>query len=137
MRIVVDTNVLISALVFGGPPGQVLEPAESGLCSLHFSPSIEAEVESILEAKFGGGTKHIQAATQRLWSFGTRIYPRVPLAVITDDPDDDRILECAVAAEADAIVSGDRHLLRLGSFQSIPIKSSRQFLDSRAWEMAP
>lgn len=137
MRIVVDTNVFISALVFGGPPRQVLELAASGLCSLYFSPSIEAEVESILEAKFGWRTKQIQAATQRLWSFGTRIYPRVTLAVITDDPDDDPIPECAVAAGEDVIVSGDRHLLRLGSFQSIPIRSSRQFLDSRAWEVAP
>jgi putative PIN family toxin of toxin-antitoxin system len=121
MRIVVDTNVVISAVVFGGLPRQVLELAASGLCSLYFSPSIEAEVESILEEKFGWSTKHIQDATKRLWSFGTGIYPRVSLGVITDDPDDDRILECAVAAQADAIVSGDRHLLRLGSFQSILI----------------
>jgi predicted nucleic acid-binding protein len=60
----------------------------------------------------------------------------VSLAVVTEDPDDDRVLECAVAAHADAIVSGDRHLLRLGSFKSIVIQSSRQFLDSKAWETA-
>ncbi|MGH9434052.1 MAG: PIN domain-containing protein [Terriglobia bacterium] len=58
--------------------------------------------------------------------------------MVIDDPDDERVLECAVAAEADAIVSGDRkHLLRLGSFRSIPVYSPRQFLDSKVWETTP
>ena len=137
MRIVVDTNVIISALVFGGLPRQVLDLVAAGMCSLYFSPSIQAEVERILEEKFGWSAEEIQTGTRTLWSFGTRVDPQVSLAVITDDPDDDRILECAMAADADAIVSGDRHLLHLGSFQSIPVRTSRQFLDSKAWETAP
>jgi len=52
------------------------------------------------------------------------------LAIIKDDPDDDRVLECAVAGHADYIVSGDRHLLKLGSYDSIPILTVRQFLDT-------
>jgi putative PIN family toxin of toxin-antitoxin system len=137
MRIVVDTNVLISALVFGGPPRQVLDLAAAGMCSFYFSHSIRDEVERILEEKFGWSTEEIHAGTHTLWGFGTRVDPQVSLAVVTDDPDDDRVLECAVAADADAIVSGDRHLLRLGSFRSILIQSSRQFLNSKAWETAP
>jgi predicted nucleic acid-binding protein len=51
------------------------------------------------------------------------------LAVIKADPDDDRVLECAIAGRADHIVSGDRHLLKLGSYKNIPIVTVRQFMD--------
>jgi len=51
------------------------------------------------------------------------------LHVIAEDPDDDRVLECAVAGKADYIVSGDRHLLKLGSFEDIQIATVRQYLD--------
>ena len=132
-----DTDVIISGLVFGGLPRQVLDLAAAGMCSFYFSASIQAEVQRILEERFGWSTEEIQAGTRTVWSFGTPVDPQVSLTVVADDPDDDRILECAVAANADAIVSGDRHLLRLGSFQSILIQSSRQFLDSKAWETAP
>jgi len=137
MRIVADTNVIVSALVFGGLPRQVLDLAGAGMYSLYFSPSIQAEVERILAEKFGWGAEKVQTSTRTLWSFGNRVDPAIALDVITDDPDDDRILECALAADAHAIVSGDRHLLQLNSFRSIPVMSPRQFLESKAWETAP
>ena len=129
MRIVVDTNVIVSALVFGGVPRQVLDLALMGVCSLYFSKPIQAEVERILEEKFGWSPGEIHARARTVWSLGTLVNPEVSLAVVADDPDDDRVLECAVAAGANAIISGDRHLLRLASFQSIPILSPRQFFD--------
>ena len=135
MRIVVDTNVIVSALVFGGLPRQVLELAAKGVCALYFSAPIQAEVERILEEKFGWSPEEIDARARLLWSWGTRVRPQMSLTVITDDPDDDRILECAVAAGAQAIISGDRHLVSLGSFQSIPIQTPRQFLDRKPWEI--
>jgi putative PIN family toxin of toxin-antitoxin system len=134
MRIVVDTNVIVSALVFGGLPRKVLELAAEGVCAIYFSALIQAEVERILEEKFGWSRKEIGARCRLVWSWGTRVLPEASLTVITDDPDDDRILECAVAAHAQAIISGDRHLLRLDSFQSIPIQTPRQFLDGKPWE---
>ncbi len=134
MRIVVDTNVIVSALVFGGFPRQVLELATEGVCALYFSAPIQAEVERILEEKFSWSPEEIDARARFLWSWGTRVRPQVSLTVITDDPDDDRILECAVAAGAQAIISGDRHRVALGSFQSIPIRTPRQFLDDKPWE---
>jgi putative PIN family toxin of toxin-antitoxin system len=137
MRIVVDTNVIVSALVFGGVPLQIMDLVLTGACSFHFSPAIRAEVERILEEKFGWGLPEIGVRTRTLWNSGTQVNPEVSIAVVTDDPDDDRVLECAVAAKADAIISGDRHLQRLGSFGSIPIHSPRRFLDSRAWEATP
>jgi len=136
MRIVVDTNVIVSALVFGGLPREVLDLAGAGICSLYFSPPIQTEVDRILAVKFGWSAEEIRRRTRPLWGFGIRVDPRVALSRIADDPDDDRILECAVAADAGAVISGDRHLLRLVSFRSIPIMSPRQFLDSKAWETA-
>jgi uncharacterized protein len=56
--------------------------------------------------------------------------PAEKLNVITDDPDDDEIIECAVAAVADVIVSGDKHLLRLGQYRGIRIMQVRQLLES-------
>jgi predicted nucleic acid-binding protein len=59
---------------------------------------------------------------------GKVVVPRIALDVIHDDPDDNRILECAVAGHADVIVSGDRHLLRLKSYEGIPIVRPVDFL---------
>lgn len=137
MRIVVDTNVIVSALVFGGLPRQVLNLADVGLCLWYFSAAIKGEVERVLKEKFGWSTEEISARGRILWSWGTLVKPKVWLSVVKEDADDNRILECAMAAEADAIISGDRHLLRLGSFQSIPIQSPRQFLELEAWETTP
>ena len=61
------------------------------------------------------------------------VRPRQSLAVVLDDPDDDRILECALEASADIIVGGDRHLLGLGTFRSISIVTLASFLTSRPW----
>lgn len=137
MRIVADTNVIISALVFGGVPRQVLDLGAQGAISFYFSGPIQDEAERILESKFGWGHDEILDCRRSFWRWGTRVSPEVSLTVVADDPDDDRILECAVAARAAAIVSGDRHLLQLGSFRSMPIQSPREFLDSKAWETTP
>jgi uncharacterized protein len=58
------------------------------------------------------------------------VEPREPLSVISDDPDDNRVLECALKGEADVIVSRDRHLLKLANYQGISIVTVRQFLES-------
>ena len=58
------------------------------------------------------------------------IEPLVRLDVVADDPDDNRVLECAVAGRADCIVSGDRHLLRLGAFEGTPILTVRQLMEA-------
>ena len=134
MRIVVDTNVSISALIFGGLPAQVIDGAAGGVYSLYFSLPIQTEVKRILREKFGWSPQEIRKRTRVLWKTGTRVYPTESLDAVPDDPDDNHVIECAVAARAHAIFSGDRHLLRLGRFQSIPIHSPRQFLDTKEWE---
>lgn len=133
VRIVVDTNVIISALVFGGAPRSVLDLAAAGLYECCFSQPIRDEVNRVLIRKFGWEEVRAEAAITRLSSWFIEIKPTGKLAVIKDDPDDDKILECAVAAGAQLIISGDRHLVLLGSFQSIRIITIRQFLEKKLW----
>ena len=133
MRIVADTNVIVSAIVFGGVPKEVLDLAAEGAYSFCFSTPIQAETERILEEKFGWSPEDFDLRLRDFWSWGIHVDAKASLSVIAEDPDDDRILECAMAARARVIVSGDRHLLRLGSFRSILIQSPREFLDSKGW----
>jgi hypothetical protein len=76
MRIVVDTNVIVSALAFGGVPREVMDIAGAGACSFYFSPAIRAEVEEVLEEKFGWSQKEIAARTRNLWSTGNEVNPK-------------------------------------------------------------
>jgi uncharacterized protein len=133
MRIVVDTNVIVSALVFGGAPRQVLDLAAQKLCDLYFSPQIQAEAERVLEQKFGWNRKEVDARVKALFAWGIQVRPKMTLTIIKNDPDDDRILECAIEANAHTIISGDHHLLDIGSFQGISIQTPRQFLAAKSW----
>jgi putative PIN family toxin of toxin-antitoxin system len=128
-RIVLDTNVIVSALVFGGVPRTVLELAESGQCELFYSESIQNEVRRVLTEKFGWAPATLHEVLPVLWNMGESVTPRIAIRAVPNDPADDRILECAQAANASFIVSGDRHLLALRSYKSISIVTPRQFLD--------
>ena len=72
----------------------------------------------------------VVSLTGQICGIAKVVEPREPLSVISDDPDDNRVLECAVKGEADVIVSGDRHLLNLANYQGISIVTVRQFLES-------
>ena len=128
-RVVLDTNVIVSALVFGGVPRGVLELAQAGQCEFFYSESIQTEVRRVLSDKFDWPEAMLQQALPVLWSTGKLVVPRTTLNAVPGDPDDNRILECAVEARAQVIVSGDRHLLVLQAYKSIPIVTPRQFID--------
>jgi uncharacterized protein len=129
IRIVLDTNVIVSALVFGGIPRGVLELAEAGQCEFFYSEPIKTEVSRVLSEKFDWPQIMLQQLLPVLWSMGTLVTPRMTVNAVRDDPDDNRILECALEAEAQIIVSGDHHLLSLQEYKSISIVTPRQFID--------
>jgi len=129
MRFVADTNVIVSALVCGGVPRRVLELAEGRICRLSYSAAIEREVRGVLRDKFGWDEAVLGRVLGRLWSIGDLVVPRGRVNAVRDDPDDSRILECALAAKADFVVSGDRHLLRLRAYGIIPIVTPREFVE--------
>ena len=128
-RIVADTNVAISALMFGGLPRAFLELANMQVFTLVTSPTLLDELDEKLQGKFKVPAVDSAEIRLRLERISIVVHPDFVLHVIAEDPDDDRVLECAVAGKADYIVSGDRHLLKLGSFEDIQIATVRQYLD--------
>jgi len=127
-RLVLDTNVVISGLVFGGPPRELLDLALTGAVEVVTSPALEDELERVLRRKFPQDRLVILETLSALQEITTRVSPRETLSAISDDPTDNRVLECALSVRADAIVSGDRHLLACREFRGIPICSPQAFL---------
>ena len=129
IRIVLDTNVIVSALVFGGVPRALLEMAESGRCEFFYSEPIQTEVHRVLAEKFDWPQAMLREVLPVVWSMGQLVVPRTTIDAVASDGDDNRILECAVEAEVQVIVSGDHHLLSLQKYKSIAIATPRQFLE--------
>jgi putative PIN family toxin of toxin-antitoxin system len=129
-RIVADTNVLVSALQFGGKPKQMLDLAIDGQVELAISEPILAEALRVLRDKFHHTPEWLRETNQQLRVITRLVEPIEHIRAIEADPTDDRILECGVAAEAELIVSGDTHLLGLGSFRGIPIQRVAEFLSA-------
>ena len=122
--LVLDTNVLISAVLFGGTPESIVNLCRSGKTQLVTSDAVLAELSGVLRRKFGMESWQVVAIVEELRSFAMVVVPAVTVNVIEVDPDDNRVLECAVEARADFIVSGDtRHLLALAEYDGIPIVS--------------
>lgn len=130
IRVVADTNIFISALMFGGLPGSLLDLALLRSIFLVTSPELLDELDEKLRLKFEVSSKDADAIRARLEDCALVVIPNVALEVIRDDPDDNRVLECAVTGRADYIVSGDRHLLKLSAYEGIPIITVRQFMDA-------
>ncbi len=128
LRVVLDTNVIISA-AWGGVPYHVLEAWFAERYVLLISPAVLAEYHATLE-RLLPGSPAADRFLHALYVKGVAVHPTESLAVIRDDPSDDRFLECALAGRAEVIVSGDRHLLQLNSFRGIRIVSPRTFLDT-------
>lgn len=130
IRVVADTNIYISALMFGGLPGIFLDLAFEQVFTLVTSAALLEELDEKLRGKFAVTADDSQLIRARLESVAELVHPDFVLQAVPDDPDDNRVLECAVAAGAKFVVSGDRHLLQLGSHENISILTVRQFLNS-------
>jgi len=132
VRVVLDTNVWISALVFpGGVCDQLLRRfRQSPSVELVTSPSILREFERVLIEKFGYAEHDARSLQQVVEQLAVVVEPQQRLAVIQKPDADNRILECAVAGHADLLVTGDtKHLLPLRAFHGIPIRSPREVFD--------
>ena len=127
-RVVADTNILVSALQFGGKPKQLLDLAVDGQIELAVSEAIIAEALRVLRDKFERTPEWLAEADRQIRVVARLVEPTESITAIEADPTDDRILECAVAAESEVIVSGDRHLLDLKSFRGMPIQRVADFL---------
>ncbi len=131
MRLVLDTNVVLSALLWGGTPYRLLQLAVEGEVQLFTSPALAAELREILArphlaAKLLKKNITAVAVTALYLEFARSLSPLSVPRVVPDDPDDDHVVACAVAAKVNLIVSGDKHLLKLREFQGIRIVTAAQ-----------
>ena len=130
MKIVLDTNVFVSGIFFGGPPGKILEAWHDGRVKLVVSLDILDEYQRV------GGELAIQFSDIDLSPFFELLaltgefYDCPPLAEeVCSDPDDDKFFACAVASRCGCIVSGDKHLLQASGYGGIEVLKPRQFVD--------
>ena len=124
MKAILDTNVLISAYVFpGGTPEAVYRLALEGRLEIGTSRTLLAELGRVLDQKVGWTADRVEAAVAQVARIAMVVEPSEAFRVVIADPPDDRVLEAAHAFGADVIVSGDRHLLDLGTWSGIEIIS--------------
>lgn len=137
MKAVLDTNVIISALINPeGPPGKILDAGIDGKISLISSKHLADELEHsivyphvrkrIAESLTEEELQQFLLLLRRTTTIVAHDPPRTQW--VPNDPDDDWVIACAIAGKADYIVSGDQHLLALGNVDSIRIIPPTEFL---------
>ena len=133
MRVVLDTNVVMSGILFGGPPGRILAVWRSGEIELATSPEIVEEyvaTADVLAARYPLIELEPVVALIVKNAEVTQC-PPLPEQVCTD-PDDDKFLACALATQAECVVSGDKALRRVSGYRGVAVVSPRQFVDMSA-----
>jgi putative PIN family toxin of toxin-antitoxin system len=132
VKVVFDTNILVSGHFWKGPPYRCLLATEALLAVLVLSDPIVSELREKLTDKFGLPAAEVDAIIDRLSTHAERVDVHGRSGWVPQDPDDDKFIDTALSSGAGVIVSGDRHLLALGTVEGIEILTARQFLDRLA-----
>ena len=130
VKIVCDTNIYISSLITTeGPPDEVLSLARNGKIVVYISPFIINEIEKVLQKKLLMEKKVIKGVIKEIKSFTHPVIPKISIKIIKEKVSDNHILECALEAKAEFLVSGDKkHLLPFKKYKKIKIVSPSEFL---------
>jgi putative PIN family toxin of toxin-antitoxin system len=132
LKVVLDTNVYISALLFGGVPEEIIELVRDGEIRLFVSAGILLELARVLEEKFKFPKRVILNVIAEIKRISSVVYPNEKIDAVKNDPMDNQILECAVAAQADILITGDKkHLRPLNRFRGIDIRLPGEFIKGR------
>lgn len=128
-RVVADTNILVSAIFWDGNESKIIELAEQGDLKLLTSVPILNELKEVLAyEKFQLSEEVINERIEYYLVLADTVSPKSSVEVIQEDPEDDKILACAVGGDADYIVSGDEHLLNLEEFKGVRIATAGELL---------
>lgn len=128
-RVVLDTNVFVSSIFWKGPSHKVVEKALDGEIEVFTSVEILQELDKVLRRDFAEPDEMVHRQISLIVDYATTVPVTTKLSVVKKDPDDDKILECAVSCDADYVVTGDKHLLDLKEYRGIRIVTPKQFLD--------
>ncbi|MDR2971491.1 MAG: putative toxin-antitoxin system toxin component, PIN family [Bacteroidales bacterium] len=132
MKTVVDINILISASIWRGKPEAVILRAAEGLDTLFVTDDIIAEIENTIQKpKFENRQEQINAIMSIVEKYGKKItvHPEHKITDVCRDPKDNIYLECAIAAQADYIITGDKDLLVLKEYQGVKIVNANEYLE--------
>ena len=127
-RVVIDTNIIVSSIVYGGMPKRVVSLVIDEMAEGVTSPVLQAELIDVLSKKFSFSKEKLAQAGALLNESFTTVQPTRTISILEDD-DDNRVLEAAIAGMCDAIITGDQDLLRLKKYKGITIMTAKQFLD--------
>ncbi|HEY4695228.1 MAG TPA: putative toxin-antitoxin system toxin component, PIN family [Candidatus Nanoarchaeia archaeon] len=127
LRVVLDTNIFISAVIFAGKPGTIFQKVLSKEVQALTSEVLLAELADVLVKKFGFYDQKIDKSLNLIRKNAVVLNPREQIAVL-EDQDDNRVLEAAVEGKVDFIVTGDKGLLELKEFRGIKIVTPDEFL---------
>lgn len=125
MRAVYDTNVFISGILWEGTPKQLIKKAIARELDLVVSPFILAEVSQVLR-RFGKDESYVASVEKGILDISTLVHPRQTLDIVRDKKDN-RVLECALEAECDYLVTGDSDLLTLKEFRGVKTVTPAEF----------
>lgn len=126
-RVVLDSNIIISAVVYRGKPRIILDLAFEQRIETITSPALLVEVIEVLAKKFQLSKEELDLINEEIKNDFAIIHPRRTLHIVRDE-DDNRVLEAALEGKCDFIVTGDRDLLNLGQFKNIKIITPDEFL---------
>lgn len=130
MKLVIDTNVLISGIFWKGPPNRIVSHWLKDSFEVFISESILTEYEKVLNRMRSGLTSNeIREWIKLIISHSYVVKPLETISIIEEDPDDDKFIFCGVYGNVDYIVSGDKHLLSLSEYEGIKIVSPSRFLE--------
>lgn len=133
MRVVADTNIIVSGLLWRGNPNRILDAARRGDINLFTTAALLAELEDVLSRgkfveRLASARVEVRDLVLGYAALASVSEPAEIEPVILDDPDDDAVLACAVAVHCEVIVSGDSHLLDLKQYQNIRIVTAAEML---------
>ena len=127
--VVLDTNVIISSIFWMGNSNKIVNLAIEQKITNFTSPQLLNELAKVLRKKFKVPEDKIEEQVALVAKYSQITEPKIKIKAIKEDPFDDKVLECALSCDADYIVTGNWHLLELGTYKGIKIAKPKEFLD--------